>query len=216
MRKVLVFDSGWGGELFADFLERELAIVEVQRLIDWTQGAYCNLTAQEICELTEVALRPYIGKVEVIVLASYTITVAALEYLRERFPRQKFVGFDLRLSRMLRRTPMDRKVMVLATEMVRESLEYGVERQRLERFEEVVEPDCQTWVQQVDDGLIYEDEIRRSLNGWGRMDVVLLYCTNFLAMRELLEQTYGWQVRVLDDFGGVYRATCGALGLKNV
>lgn len=215
MREVVVFDSGWGGKLFADYLEEELKIVEVVRVIDWEKGAYSQYSESEIRVLTEAALMSYIGRVEVIVLASYSITVAALEYLREKYPEQKFVGFDLRLSRMLKRTAMNKKVMVLATEMVRESLEYGVERQRLGRFE-VVEPDCEKWVKWVDKGGPPEEGMRRMLDETGKVDVVLLYETNFFEMKDVLERIYGWQVRVLDDFGGAYRATCAALGLHNI
>ena len=215
MRKVLIFDSGWGGELFANYLEEELAIIEVVRVIDWKNGPYCQYNEEVICRLAEESLKRYIGKVEVIVLASYTITVAALEYLRERYPNQKFVGFDLRLSRMLRRTAMNKKVMILATEMVRESLEYGVERQRLDRFE-VVEPNCEKWLQKTNEGKISEELIRKELCQAKKVDVVLLYCTNFVEMKDVLERIYGWHVRVLDDFIGVYRATCVALGLHNI
>ena len=35
MLKIVVFDSGFGGELFADRLESEIPVVEVIRVIDW-------------------------------------------------------------------------------------------------------------------------------------------------------------------------------------
>ena len=35
MLKVVVFDSGYGGELFADYLEEELPLVDIVRVIDW-------------------------------------------------------------------------------------------------------------------------------------------------------------------------------------
>ena len=35
MKKIVVFDCTYGGELFADQLEQEYPIVEVIRVIDW-------------------------------------------------------------------------------------------------------------------------------------------------------------------------------------
>ena len=35
MLKIVIFDGGFGGELFADQLEAELDVVEVIRVIDW-------------------------------------------------------------------------------------------------------------------------------------------------------------------------------------
>ena len=54
MTKIAVFGCGWGGELFADYLEKELAIAEVVRLHDYPHAPYGTLTWLEICELTEL------------------------------------------------------------------------------------------------------------------------------------------------------------------
>ena len=35
MIKVLIFDSGYGGELFADWLNEEMPILDIIRIIDW-------------------------------------------------------------------------------------------------------------------------------------------------------------------------------------
>ncbi len=40
LRIVVFFDSGWGGELVARYLEQELEIVEVIRVIDWGHAPY--------------------------------------------------------------------------------------------------------------------------------------------------------------------------------
>ena len=35
MIKIVIFDSGYGGELLADYLESELPVVNIVRVIDW-------------------------------------------------------------------------------------------------------------------------------------------------------------------------------------
>lgn len=151
MLKVLVLDSGWGGEMFADYLEGELMVVEVDRLIDWREGAYAECSHEEIRERAERVLQEYIGKRDLIVLASYALTVAALNYLREKYPLQKFVGFNLCLSQKLKKLRGGKHVLVLTSLVVRNSVEYSDERGRLEKFR-LTEKCCQDWEKKVDDG----------------------------------------------------------------
>ena len=39
MLKVVIFDSGYGGEFFADKLEEEVPVIEVVRVIDWRNAS---------------------------------------------------------------------------------------------------------------------------------------------------------------------------------
>lgn len=215
MLKAVVLDSGWGGEMFADFLEGELKMIEVERVIDWREGAYAELTHEKIKLLVEAAAKPYVGKVAVIVLASYVATVVALEELKTKYPTQRFVGFEPKLSEKLVKKEGRRRVLMLACDLVRESREYLKEKERLKRFE-IIEPCCQDWTRQVDDGEMDEKKARIGLAGTGEIDIVLLYGTNFLDMKELLEKIYGWGVWVVDDFQRVLREVCAALKLKGV
>ena len=89
MAKIAVFDSGWEGDNCADFISSELGIFQVDRIIDWKNFPYSYRKSTKIRELTKNALKPYIGRYEVIVLGSNIVTLHALEYLQKKFPKQK-------------------------------------------------------------------------------------------------------------------------------
>lgn len=214
MLKVVVLDSGWGGEMFADYLEDNLKIVEVVRVIDWRGGAYVDLTDNEVRERVENLVKDYIGRVDVIILASYVATKFVLEELRLKYPEQKFVGFDLGLSKKLRKSK-GRKIMMLAPSSIRETEEYRREKERLKRFE-ILELCCEGWIRKIDDGEITEEIVRHGLKDIQEVDIVLLYETSLPDIKGIFEKIYGWQVWVVDDFSRVFRNTCFALGLKGV
>ena len=49
MLKIVVFDSGFGGELFADIIEEELPVVEVIRVIDWRNAKELQNNPRKSC-----------------------------------------------------------------------------------------------------------------------------------------------------------------------
>lgn len=215
MLKVVVFDSGWGGELFADTLEEQIPTIEVTRVIDWRNAPYSARGRTDICLMAERALMPYIGKVNLIVLASYAVTGAALFYLRWKYPEQKFVGFCPEMGRRLK--DYTGRVMVLATGATRTSQDFQDEYRSLKRFE-LIEPDCTEWIQLVDDGEMTEDRLRQTL-GWAANeppDVILFYSTNFVDLKPAFSHIYGRKVRLVDEFSKVVNETCRALRLRGV
>ena len=224
MTKIAVFGCGWGGELFADYLEKELAIAEVVRLNDYPNAPYGALTWLEICELTERAVQPVIDEVEVIVLASCAATVGAINYLREKYPEQKFVGFEPRMMEILGNFE-PKRVMLIASTPVQKSIGYKVERERLALSAEILEPDCLSWLRYADQEEMTPRRLRDSLKRQGfekvfdvtkQLDAVIIYETSLADMKESFEQIVGWQAVVIDGFKQVYREVCGALGLKGL
>lgn len=214
MLKVVVFDSGWGGEMFADYLEERVPVVEVTRVIDWRKAPYSKCVPTDICFMTERALRPYIGEVDVIVLASYAVTVAALAYLRWRYPDQKFVGFEMRLSEYVVGQESIKNVMVLAAGVVEDSISFEREMFEMKHLI-VVHPTCLNWIQKVDDGEMDEKALRKELGEFTnlRVDAILLYSTGFVDIKPILEKIYKVGV-VIDDFERVVQWTCTALRLR--
>ena len=82
MLKIVVFDGGYGGEIFADYLQENLPIVETIRVIDWRNAEKILLKAKDARRVADAALRPYIGKVDLIIFANYLITITSLKYFR--------------------------------------------------------------------------------------------------------------------------------------
>lgn len=215
MLKVVVFDSGWGGEMFADYLEKKVPVVEVMRVIDWRKAPYSEKGRTDICVLAEKALKPYIGTADVIVLASYAVTVAALSYLKWKYPEQKFVGFELDLSEYLAGREMMKPIMVLATGVVEKSVSFERELAAMGRYK-VIRPKCGGWIKKVDDGEMTERELRRELGKYekAKVGMILVYSTGLADLGPAFREIYGRSVVVVDDFLRVTHKTCMALELR--
>lgn len=217
MIKIAVFGCGWGGELFADYLEKELAIAEIIKINDYPNAPYGALAWPEICDLTERAVRSMIGQVDLIVLASCAATVGAINFLREKYPMQKFVGFEPRMIDEFGRIE-PRKVMLLASPPIQKSIGYKVERERLALRAEIIEPNCLEWLKYADREEMTILRLKRGLAKQKmvdikQIDIIVIYETSLADMKEAFEEIVGWQVVVVDGFKQVYREICGALGL---
>ncbi len=212
MLKVVVFDSGWGGECFANYLEEELPIVEVLRVIDWRHAPYNKLGVEEVLKCTEEALKPYIGTVDVIVLMSYEATISGLNYLRGKYPKQKFLGVDFGIFREDGGT----KFLVFTTSFVANSKFYAATKKALpsKNFTEVV---CDDWPQLIDDGELTVEMMRQKVEEFrdAYSDGVILGCTQFSDVQDDLASVISWkQGRIMDEFSLVLRNICHALELR--
>ena len=95
MLKIVVYDGGYGGELFADQLEEELSVAEIIRVIDWRNADQLLCSPKKARKTAMRALDPYIGQVDLIVLANYFLTATSLKYFTRKFKSQQFVGLKL-------------------------------------------------------------------------------------------------------------------------
>ena len=95
MLKIVVLDSGFGGELFADKLKENLQVMEIIRVIDWRNADKYMHGKREARHAAEEALRPYIGRVDLIIIANFLLSITSLKYFRRKYKNQRFVGvFD--------------------------------------------------------------------------------------------------------------------------
>lgn len=161
MLKVVVYDGGWGGELVADYLERELTTVEIVRVIDWAHAPYEGRDLLEIVELTEANLRDYIGEVAAIVLGGYVASMG-LELLKQRHPEQIFIGLGINYDRILHSRNYPEKVVVLMDQILKESSLRIELRQKL-LYSTLILPDCSGWEDLINRDLMTEEYLRTDL-----------------------------------------------------
>lgn len=162
MLKIVVFDSGWGGELVANYLESELNVVEVVRLIDWHNAPYSGRSRDEICRLTEQNIVPYIGKVDAIILGGYA-TSLALDDLQQKYPEQQFIGMGISYERILKSRSYPDKIAVLMDRLTSESELCAELRQNL-TYSTIIIPDCTGWEEQINDNAMSQDVLRAELS----------------------------------------------------
>lgn len=161
MLKIVVFDGGWGGELVADYLEYELGVVEVVRVIDWQNAPYDRLDLAEMQRLVERHLRRYIGHVDVIVLGGFVVS-ECLEYLRGRHPEQCFVGMEIDFRQITRtRVPPEDLMVLMDDGACRERL--CQELQRKLPYASLILPDCSGWARMIDQNKFSYGQLRSEL-----------------------------------------------------
>lgn len=207
MKRVVVFDTGWGGELLAEKLAEALPY-EIEKVIPWRDGTLEEgRSAAEIRRLVERRLAEANCLTEecVIVLAEPGVALAAKAYLERKYPQTRFIGGLMGLK------PAE-KMLVLATPGLRSREEYQLWRAR---SQEVVEPDCTGWAEKIYDGELDERTVRAAVEGY-REGTVMILSTNFIDVRNVVEKEVGRRVKVVDLSNKIVRKVCSELGLLGV
>ena len=156
MLKIVVYDSGYGGELFADKLQAELP-VEVIRVIDW-RNAETILKSKKLARRTaESALRPYLERVDLVVFANHLLSLTSLKYFQRRYQKQKFIGFKIEKPS----TFLKHNVLILTTEALTKTIEYQNYLFHLGRKTKTLTLD--DWPAKIDDGELKQEEINETL-----------------------------------------------------
>ena len=214
MLKVVVLDSGYGGELFADKLCEQLRIVEVIRVIDWRNASKYLRKKREARQAAEEALRPYLGKVDLIVFANHYLTITSLKYFCRKYKKQKFVGINL----VLPSTFIDRNTLILTTTAVSKTINFHNYLMRLRRSK-VVTMALDDWPAKIDDGELTKAEIEESL-----IDLIvtkkffpreiILACSQFNDIIPELRNVFNGSIKIHDSFPELYHDTCRALRIR--
>ncbi len=160
MKKVVVFDYGWGGELVADYLSRELAVVEVVRVIDWGNAEYYSGSIDTMFDMAQKSLRKYLGLVDLIVLGGYGVSIL-YDKFQEMYPYQCFVCMDVKGDRVFDVKTPPSKIAVLGEPFVLECMT-NILREEL-GVSMLVFPDCDGWEKLIDRDLMSRELLRSEL-----------------------------------------------------
>ena len=213
MLKVVVFDSGFGGELFADKLNEEIGVVEVIRVIDWRNAEKYLESKRQARNLAEKALKPFLGKVDLIIFANTLLTITSLKYFRRKYKNQKFVGLGLKLPD----TFANREALVLTTKAVKNTIDFRTFLLRLKGDSATLTLD--SWPSKIDDGELDLDEIKCTINKFLISKnyyprEVILACTQFSDIKTELRKVLGNNIKIYDSFNDGVRSVCSALKLR--
>lgn len=212
MLKIVIFDSGYGGENFADQLESELPTMEIIRVIDWRSADEILTNSKRARILAEKALRPFIGKVDLIVIANYLVSSTSLKYFRHKYKNQKFIGFTLKPRRIMPGRP----TLILTTKAVTKSLTY---------FNFILRPSVRTiclngWPSLIDDGELAEEKFKADLVLATKKikkfvpQQILLACGQFSELRPEFRKFFGHNVRIVDSFDDTINEICHELKIR--
>ena len=193
LKKVVVFDSGFAGGVISEMVEQELPVTVI-RAHDREHAPYAERSEAEIREMTEKALSGFIGRVDLIVLAEPEVALSAGEFLKRKYPEQKFVGYGRELTRVLRRGRAFGEVRVLTNRAVR----------RTTRYQEMKAACADVKVSES----VTLDKFSAG--------TVVIYATNLLRQKAELKRRTPWQVSVIDMRDSLLRDACRALELPGV
>ncbi len=213
MLKVVVFDSGYGGEFFADQLKEELPIIEIIRVIDWRNAEKFLTSPKAARKIAKKDLKPYIGQVDLIVFANHLLSLTSLNYFRRKYKNQKFIGFELQKPE----TFVKHHVLILTTKAVTKTIGYHYFVLRLKRRYKTLTLD--SWPAKIDDGELTKDEIAETLKRHLCHEEILpkeiiLACSQFDDIKTELKDIFGQNLKIYDSFHDTLKKTCKLLKIR--
>ena len=212
MLKVVVYDSGYGGEFFADWLEEELPILEIIRVIDWRNAEKLQNNPKEARRIAGADLRPYIGHVDLIILANHLLTLTSLKLFRRKYKNQRFVGLNLKKPI----SPPKKDTIILTTKPVTRTVNYYNFIFHLKKRVKTYVLD--TWPLKIDDGELTEQEIKETLsdhiNKDARYQEIFLACSQFYDIKPTLIKLFGHNIKIHDGFNDALQEICKTLRIR--
>lgn len=216
-----VFDSGAGGLTILSELRRELPQEDYIYIGDTAHVPYGVRSDEEIVELSLRACRFLIRQgVKLIVVACNTASQAALGILRASLP-VSFVGVVPAVKPAARATRNGR-IGIAATEHAANA---SYLHHLIEDFATGVQvyavgcPELVTLVEHgMLDGSLVEETLQHALHPLlsQHVDVIVLGCTHFPAMRPAIQRVAGKQVQVIDSGAAVARRTHAVLEAESL
>ncbi len=221
MAPIGVFDSGAGGLTILSALQRELPQEDYIYIGDTAHCPYGVRSDAEIAQLTTNACRFLIQQgVKLIVIACNTASQAALNVVRSIFD-VPFVGVVPAVKPAARATRRGRIGVAATNQAVKAAYLHHL----IEDFATGVQvyavgcPELVTLVEHGElDGPVVEETLQHVLHPLfsNNIDVLVLGCTHFPAMRSAIERVAGNNVLVIDSGAAVARRTHAVLDAESL
>src|SRR5438552_11813751 len=212
-----VFDSGAGGLTILSALRQELPYENYIYFGDTANCPYGTRSDTEIIELSIQACRFLIEQgVKLIVVACNTASQAALNSLRATFTSIRFVGVVPAVKPAARATKKGR-IGIAATNQATKAIYL---QQLIDEFAGGIQayavgcPELVTLVEKGElDGPAVEETVRHALQPLlvEDVDVIVLGCTHFPALRTVIERITEHRVQIIDSGSAVARRTHSVL-----
>jgi glutamate racemase len=216
-----LFDSGAGGLTILSALRRELPYENYIYFGDSAHCPYGSRSDAEVIELSCQASQFLIDRgAKLIVVACNTASQAALNTLRATFS-VPFIGVVPAVKPAASATKRGR-IGVAATNQAAKALYL---RQLIDEFAGGIEvfavgcPELVTLVEQGElDGAVVEGVVRQALQPLltENVDVIVLGCTHFPALRPVIERITAHRVQVIDSGSAVARRTHSVLDAETL
>ncbi len=205
-----VFDSGLGG---ISVLRELYQIMPEENYIyfgDSKHAPYGTKPLEEIRRLTIANVEMLLERgAKGIVVACNTATAAAVRILRGKYPNLPLVGIEPALKPAAMQ-PGHPTVLVMATPMTIQGDKYKHLRTRYESEADIIGLPCPGLMEFVETGNTHGEDLRAFLEDLlmpyiRETDAIVLGCTHYPFVRELIQQIAGERVRIFDGGNGTAR-----------
>lgn len=205
MKTVGIFDSGIGGERFASELTKVHPEYKTTVVHDRTHLPFGNKTSDQIIKYTEDAIRPLLTH-DVIVLACNTATAYAIEYLRTKYPNQKFVGFEPAIKTAAAHTKTN-VIAVLATSATLKSTRYQNLKRKYAPNATIIEPDVSLLAHQIENNNVDWAALADLISNLKAqsVDTIVLGCTHYHLIEGQLKKITGSTIAIITPTEAVIR-----------
>lgn len=204
-----VLDSGIGGTSILHGLESALPQHRYIYLADPKHFPYSSKTQQFLQKIAAENVEKLITQgAQLIVIACNTLTVAALEYLRKKFPETQFVGTVPAVKQAAEILKPDATVIILSTIHTAESQYLADLIDRHSQGQNFICLGTTDLVKAVEEEDEEEIEYLLSLllekkSTEQHIDGVIIGCTHFSLIEEKIIDAIGYHVEIFDPIGGI-------------
>jgi len=205
--KIGVFDSGIGGKSVADSLRVAYPDAGIVYVDDRAHVPYGSRSHEEIIRLTDAAIQPLLQqRCDVIVLACNTATVAAIEFLREKYPTTPFVGLEPMVKPAVAMSSTG-VIAICATPYTLRSERYENLKNKYATGITVIEPDCSDWAAMIEHNQVDDAKIAQVVEDAcdAGADVIVLACTHYHWIKEKITELSRGRAMVIDPSDAIAR-----------
>ena len=216
-----VFDSGIGGLGVLAHVRRELPEADLLYLADQARAPYGIRSLEEVAIISEQVTEWLLGQgATTIVIACNTASAAALNRVRAAHPEVPFVGMEpaVKPAAMVTKTGV---IGVLATAATFQGELFASVVSRHAAGLEVLTAACPRWVDLVEAGILAGDEAEAAVSEClapvlsGGADVLVLGCTHFPFLQEVVGAVAGPEVVVVDPAPAVAQQVARVHGARS-
>lgn len=196
--KIGVFDSGVGALSVINAIEKEIPNLKIIYKDDKQHLPYGSKPVDEIYSYIRPIFQGFLDEgCRVIVVACNTVTTNLITRLREEFD-VPMVGMEPAVKPAAEKTKTN-VIAVCATPRTLSSQRFHWLKEKYTRGINVLEPDCSDWALMIENNKVERKKIEKRINEVisKNADVIVLGCTHYHWIEDLIRQTAGNKVLVI-------------------
>lgn len=209
-RPIGVFDSGVGGISVLRELYKIMPQEDYIYFGDSQNAPYGTKSLEEVRLFAIANVESLLAQgAKGIVVACNTATTAAVSILRKKYPDLPLVGIEPALKPAALQ-PGHPTVLVMATPMTIHGDKYRTLMERYENDADIIGLPCPGLMEFVEAGVTEGEDLRAFLEGLlspylREIDSIVLGCTHYPFVRDMIQQIVGERVRIFDGGNGTAR-----------